>query len=91
MTFPAAAVPSGQHTMDVANAFAFTVFISYFLIIAALFWIILRSLPLPHPSTNKLKVLTFGGLALGSLVHTWFCMFSTLIYILETPIDDVFL
>jgi hypothetical protein len=65
--------------MDVANAFAFTVFISYFLLIGALFWIILRSLPLPRQaSTSNLKAWVFIGLTLGSLVHTWFCTFHLL-------------
>ena len=71
--------------MEFANAFAFTVFISYFLVIGTLFWVILRSLPLPHPSTNKLKAWAFVALALGSFVHTWFRTFFSLYAIHENP------
>jgi hypothetical protein len=65
--------------MDITNAFAFTVFTSYFLLIGALFWIILRSLPIPRASTSSLKAWVFVGLTLGSLVHTWFCTFQPLL------------
>ncbi|KAF8225321.1 hypothetical protein L208DRAFT_1368328 [Tricholoma matsutake] len=66
--------------MDVAKAFVFIVFTSYFLLIGVLFWIILRSLPLPHPSTSKLKTWVFLGLTIGSLLHTWFYMFNFMLW-----------
>jgi hypothetical protein len=64
--------------MELAGVFALSVFSSYFLVIGALFWIILRSLPPLHPAAGKLKSSVFALLALGSFFHTWFCRFRSL-------------
>jgi hypothetical protein len=59
--------------MNIPQYLALGVFSSYFLVILGLFWLIYQSLPPPSPEQPKLRIAAFAALAIGSLVHTWFC------------------
>ena len=59
--------------MDSAHLLAVLIFVSYFLVILALFTLLLRSLPSRKSHHNGLAIYAFSFLTVASFAHTWFC------------------
>lgn len=70
--------------LSFAQAVALAVFASYFTLILALFWLILRSIPWQLSRRNGRRTSLYGCLALASFGHTWFCASAPFLH----PVTD---